>query len=1161
MADSSIKTGETEGIKLEDMLACARIGAMYVDEKMYIRKIMPVMMKEADLKPEDVGRSVFDVAFVKEHPSLDSDIRKVMQSGEVTEKEVEVKGSNRLLRVYPYFTEDTITGVVLVLSDVMESLYAARYETQLLMSSIPGGVCRLIYRDGLLLEFANEAMFSLMKVNSREFAAVYENYYDRLLYPEQWAELREKIEKAEDGEILQMEYAVHYIDRKDEWRLMQAVVLERGDDRILQCVVTDITRLKTTCFRLEQEKEKLNIIAEMSGDLIFEYDIEKDIMRYTRQSESIINEDDVTRHYTETILKAEYVHPEETDKLQRFCEELRMGKKHIHAELRKKYRDGQYHWVELEGITIYDFANKPIKVIGNTRNIDERKEREEQYRRSREWDSMTGLYNRQSVMDKVQERLQKRERCQNDWFIVVDIDNLRILNEKNGHLVGDTVLCMVADKLNDTFKEGLTGRIGGDEFAVYLEDVPREVLERTLAGLNDTIQRVYRDTAQGMEVSCSTGVVWRSDMDDFDTLLAWADYALYQVRQETESGYYIVTTNKQEPLPETEYTGGRKEMEDRHEEAIISSDEELMVFALELLSNVSNPDSGLKMVSDRICSFYDIDDIAYIALHDKEKSKKYHWSRRDKCRTAAHVLQDSEEAWNYIQSHFDEKGTLALRKHEISKMPGKQVGSILFVRVGKEQESEGYVAFIDRVRDRSWEKEKDSLQKLSGILVNRLYQFYEKEKERNEIDHQINYDGITGMPRYQKFIELAEEKLKADKGKAYYFVYSDFANFQYVNELYGYTEGDRILEAFAKRISMLPACISMTRVTSDHFVVMTEGQSEESVQAWYLQETTAFCDEMNRKYDQCNLIVVSGLSGVKEGETPSYAIDRANVARKYGKNTACTVVMIYDRKIKEKNEAEKSVSANMVAAMENGEFQAWLQPKVSLKTGRVVGAEALVRWQRPDGSMIYPDKFIPVFEKNGFITRVDFAVLEQVMAYLREAMDEGEPVVPVSVNFSRRHNENPDFVEQIINRLEKYKIPPRYLEAELTESVFMLDLETLTQNIHKLKEKGIAISIDDFGSGYSSLNVLANVEADIIKLDRIFLNYEEEDRKAPVFIKYLVKMMKHMGYQVIAEGVETKEQISLLSNAECDMVQGYYYAKPMPITAFRNFLKEFNQEK
>lgn len=922
-------------------------------------------------------------------------------------------------------------------------------------------------------------------------------------------------------------------------------------------VIMDITELKHTYYRLEHEKDMLNIIADMSGDLLFEYDIAHDRMHYTKQSESIINENEIVENYTEVISQTGYMHPQDALGLKQFCEELRMGKEHIHAELRKKYRDGRYHWVALDGTTIYDFTGKPIKVIGHTMNIDERKKNEEKVKRSLEIDSMTGLYNRQTMMEKVRYRLSQKTSEQSDWLLVVDVDNFKAINDLHGHLVGDAVLCLVADELKNSLRKGIIGRIGGDEFVAYLENVPRESLETALRTLNETLQGAYKDTETNLSVTCSIGVVWRSNIDDFETLFRWADYALYQVKLNDKRGYHIVTPDCFDMIPENGYLEQPGDAYIR-EEMVINRDDDMMVFALEILSNVSELESGLKIVADRICGFYDIDDIAYIVVNNETKLKKYHWSRRNRRQATESVLADSHEAWEYIFEKFDERGIAELHKEEISKMPGLQVGAILFVKVEREDET-GYFVFIDRAEDRNWEKEKDGLQKLAGVFVNHIYQLKEIEKEKNEIEYKINFDGITGLPKYQKFIDLAEQRMDATPNEKYYFVYSDFANFQYVNERYGYTEGDKILAEFAEHIGQMPEGIWFTRVTSDHFVGMLQGNSEEEVQETYLALTTAFCHEMNQRYNQCNLIMVSGLSSSFKGEAASYAIDRANVARKQSKETAHTVVMAYNQQMKEKNEVEKEIYANMAQALENNEFKAWLQPKVSLKTGKVVGAEALVRWQRPDGSMIYPDKFIPIFEKNGFISNIDFAVLEQVLSYLRSAIDEGEEVVPISVNFSRRHNEEADFVFRVVERLKAYEISPHYLEAELTESIFMLDFATLTENIHKLKENGISISIDDFGSGYSSLNVLANVEADIIKLDRFFLNYSDEDDKTMTFIKYLVQMMKHMGYKVLAEGVETEEQIQLLSNVECDMVQGFYFARPMPIEKFRFFLKEFNK--
>lgn len=1026
--------------------------------------------------------------------------------------------------------------------------------------SIPVGVCRFRYDGELKLEYADEGLFTLIKMTPEDFAAKYDSCYDRLLLPVVWENLQARIESSlESGEMLQIEYAVQR-EGAEEWHLLQAVILEKGKAPLLQGVITDITEVKKTFLQLEQEKQKLNVIAEMSGDMLFEYDIEKDIMDYTRQREGLLNDVRISKDYAKVIKKTGYVHPDDAEALKQFCEELQMGKKHIYVELRKKYRDGRYHWIEIEGTTLYDYEGKPLKVIGRTKNIDERKNKEEQLRLGMEKDSLTGLLNHQTVVNKINTRLQRMNPETANWLIIIDVDNFKQINDMNGHLVGDAVLCMVADEMKNSFQGSLLGRIGGDEFIAYVENMSQEKLEDVLVTLNSTMQDLYKDSDKNMKVSCSVGVAACNGRNrEYDNLFQWADYALYKVKQESKNGYYIVQAKGN--APEIGYLIREEKEEYVREEATIRSADELVMFTLELLDNVTDIPSGLKMVSDRICSFFDIDDIAYVSHENGRQEIKYNWSRKEKRQTPSYMLPESKEAWQYIWSHFDSKGMLALRKDQIRNMPGEQVESILFVYQSRGGDDRGCIVFVDRQTDRDWEGDKEPLSRLASILFNKLQQLYENERTRSEIDFQLNYDSLTGLLLYHRFIALSEQHMREYSKNNYYFVYSDFANFQYMNELYGYTEGDKILQAFAEQLKSLKNGVFFTRVTSDYFVGLLEGEDEEQVRQGYLEATQEFCARINQKYDQSNLVLVSGFSKVlNRKESPSSAIDRANVARKYGKDTANTVVIAYSQEIKARSDAEKAISANMTWALENGEFKAWLQPKISVKTGKIVGAEALVRWQRADGTMIFPDSFIPIFEKNGFIKKIDFAILEQVLCYLRDAMDKGEQVVPVSVNFSRRHNETADFVDKILHRLKEQDIPAAYLEAEITESIFMLDLSTLTSNLHKLKESGIAISIDDFGSGYSSLNVLANVEADVIKLDKKFLEYTSRDSKAPVFVKYLVKMMKRLGYKVIAEGVETKEQLELLRNAECDMVQGYYYARPMPILQFREFLKEFNKK-
>ena len=210
------------------------------------------------------------------------------------------------------------------------------------------------------------------------------------------------------------------------------------------------------------------------------------------------------------------------------------------------------------------------------------------------------------------------------------------------------------------------------------------------------------------------------------------------------------------------------------------------------------------------------------------------------------------------------------------------------------------------------------------------------------------------------------------------------------------------------------------------------------------------------------------------------------------------------------------------------------------------GAEALVRWQKPNGTLVSPADFVPVFEKNGFITKLDYYVWEKVCQFIRGELDGGREPAPISVNVSRVNLYNPQFMETLINLVEKYKIPPRYLHLELTESVFSEEARTIQSAIKYLHKAGFTIMMDDFGSGYSSLNVLKDLDLDVLKIDMKFFSKGNTAEKGAKIIEAVIKMAESLDMTVIAEGVEEKGQVDMLTNLGCDYIQGYYFAKPMP---------------
>lgn len=262
---------------------------------------------------------------------------------------------------------------------------------------------------------------------------------------------------------------------------------------------------------------------------------------------------------------------------------------------------------------------------------------------------------------------------------------------------------------------------------------------------------------------------------------------------------------------------------------------------------------------------------------------------------------------------------------------------------------------------------------------------------------------------------------------------------------------------------------------------------------------------------------------------------------------------------KERSLQEKKVEnlhQALTEALENEYIKVYYQPKIEAGSTRVIGAEALVRWEKQDGAYMYPDDFIPELEKSGRVIELDYFVYRKVFQKLRERLDNGNPVVPVSLNVSRAHLKNLEIYNYVKELFKKYKIPPHYIEFELTESMYVDDFETFRPMIDEFRAAGGKISMDDFGSGYSSLNLLTDLPIDTLKVDKVFLRHKELLENEKIILACVIEMAKKLKMDVICEGVETKSQSQFLSRMGCDMFQGFLYSKPIPEEEFYYYLEE-----
>ena len=443
------------------------------------------------------------------------------------------------------------------------------------------------------------------------------------------------------------------------------------------------------------------------------------------------------------------------------------------------------------------------------------------------------------------------------------------------------------------------------------------------------------------------------------------------------------------------------------------------------------------------------------------------------------------------------------------------------------------------------------------FLLNYGQRYYRKYKEEL-INKEIAYrDSVANISSMEKFRLDVTPILKEEEKTNYYVLAVDVDKFKVINDLYGYNQGDRVIaflaEVFKKGLTDKDY---ITRSNADNFILFKYSTSIEAVEE-YLQKVFETVDarllEVNSHY---HLTLKAGIYHVESSDDNlSSTIDKANLAKGHIHQSHKSLYCVFEEHMRQQNIYAKHLENEMEEALLDGQFCIYLQPQVDFETNRVVSAEALVRWNHPRDGMIPPDQFLPVFEKNGFINRLDFYVWEESIKMIERWRKEGKCMVPIAINLSRIDVQNDNLVTELRELMDKYSIESRWIKAELTESICIDSDELLLERMQELKQLGLKIAVDDFGSGYSSLHLLKEMPIDILKLDKSFLNVElNMDMRTEIVIRDIVNMGKHLELQIIAEGVETEEQSNFLKEIGCDIAQGYYYGRPMPIEEFEKFL-------
>ncbi len=430
------------------------------------------------------------------------------------------------------------------------------------------------------------------------------------------------------------------------------------------------------------------------------------------------------------------------------------------------------------------------------------------------------------------------------------------------------------------------------------------------------------------------------------------------------------------------------------------------------------------------------------------------------------------------------------------------------------------------------------------------YIMYLKRKTLKEVEKIAFYDDVTGLANMVKFKQDVEGVITKFPNRKYVMQKVDIENFKAINEIYDYETGNAVLKNMAEALlCMKDDSFLCARMGADAFIMFSAYGflDDDSVRTDFETQCKSRMPQM-ASYEFCFRY---GRYFIEKGERDvPEMIDRTTLAHSLAKGLGHKNTWDYNEDFRLTIRQHTEYMNLSKGALENKEFIVYLQPKYSLKEQKVIGAEALVRWVMEDGSLLLPDNFIPVFEQNNFVVHIDYYVLRTVCARIKSWIEKGHKILPISVNFSRVHFKNPNFVQEIRDICNEYGTVAPYIEIEFTETALTEAIKGVDIFLRQLHEAGFSIAIDDFGAGYSSLGILKGFEVDVLKLDQSFFVNTQNDVRGSLVVNGISAIAHDLGMKVVAEGVELSEQFASLEVGPLEFVQGFFIAHPMPMDEF-----------
>lgn len=816
------------------------------------------------------------------------------------------------------------------------------------------------------------------------------------------------------------------------------------------------------------------------------------------------------------------------------------GNTMLSFEYRRKNLSGRLSWVCATIRLIQDARNGSLYAYGTLQDITEKKNMELAMKDRAERDMLTGVYNKGTAIQIISDAMKKSHQQKGSYALLVfNVDHFTQIVHDNGYMAADSILKEIADQLLMRFtKEKIIGRFYGDEFLVYIYNNPTpDLVNRYAEEVRKAIAMPYLFPDAKCPVSICAGIVFDNNpQSTFDSLYQKARLALIAAKASGRNNCRVYS-EQLEQLRSQEEPAATMIPESRRQEYSHSGENILLKCMYSITSSTDFRDSLEKTLKE-LGRYYDGDRAYIIELEQKEQELRniYEWKKEDvlSIRDTGSILLTPVKVSGQMhqrlkQLRYRDNIEDIKESNPVVYRSLKQFGihSYYLATLDEKNFSIGYIGIDNPRRNLS---DTSVLNALRYVLANELTKRRLQDKQQFLSYH----DELTGVLNRNSFKEycgnLSEEGL-ISMG----IVSLDINGLKEINRVHGNSYGDDIVCCVARLLEEIFPFSRVYRFTGDEFLIVCENISRDS---FYLRLRKL----KNQSQDICSISVGNAWS-----DTDIHLdslMHNADERRMIAKQT------YYDDRKFDSRRWNGATRKDLLEKLNQNEFCIYLQPKIDSRDTRLYGAEALIRHQHPTEGLTLPMKFIPSLENAGLIHYIDFFVLHQVCETLHEWEEQGLPLIPVSLNFSRSTLLVDDLIARMEEIVSRHGTDKSYLEIEITESIGDVERSTIAEIGNQIRKAGYRIALDDFGAKYSNISFLSALQFHHLKLDKGLVNNLITNESARLIVKNIMNLCRELNIHVIAEGVESQEQLEILKELQCYYIQGYYYDKPVTVPRF-----------